>query len=260
MLAFDRSVCGLQQQLFVGCAWMAAGAVGARLCSTVAVPAPAVGAATSIRDHDLLRCASLFLLARTGRSPSRAEPFHVELASVLAVDVQAYGASGRLQVLDVLIARASSFHTGVVSVTAVAADASVRVNYNDGSDETMWCCRGPAQQVLIQQVQAGHQPPHHETTCVNTVDSVSDPSGSVDVELLWWAIRFLHADISRDYTAQRRYLATDASAFGAEGREAVLVANGEDLPEDEKTVYTVPYPITIDADTGAQMLVVSTGS
>ena len=59
-------------------------------------------------------------------------------------------------------------------------------------------------------------------------------------------MRFLHADINRDYAAQRRYLAPDAAAFGAAGREAILAANGETLPEAEKTAYTVPYPITVD--------------
>jgi hypothetical protein len=263
---------GLQQQLLVGCAWMAAGAVGARICgatrrvATAAAPAlaAAVGGGGPIRDHDLLRCASIFLLGRTGRSPSGVELLHVELGSALAADVEAYGACGRRQVLDVLKARASTFPTTILSVTASAPDASVRVDYHDGSGETLCCTRGPKQQVLVRQVLTHREAPEQPTaTATSSASAASAASAEASdrgasrtaagVELLWWALRFLHADISRDYAAQRRYLAPDAAAFGAVGREEILAANGETLPEDEKTVYTVPNPITVDPSAGTHI-------
>ena len=77
------------------------------------------------------------------------------------------------------------------------------------------------------------------------------PSG---VEQLWWAVRFLYADLSRDYAAQRRYLAPEAAAFGAVGREAILAANGEQLAEEEKPIYSVPYPLTVDEGSGTVVL------
>lgn len=269
--ALDQS---LQQQLLVGCAWVAAGAVGARLCgSTTSSPAVAQPSApaTNIRDHELLRCASFFLLARTGRrsgpyestrteqrkTGAGAEVFGAKLTSVLAADVQAYGASGQRDVLAVVKARASSFHTSVLSVTASTVDASVRASYHDGSSETIRCTRGPDQQVLVQQVLTDSELPHHHHSVSTTAAAADDASasslsGNTGVQLLWWAIRFLHADITRDYASQRRYLAHNASAFGAEGVEAIVAANGEDLPEEEKTVYTVPYPIMVDNDSGAR--------
>ena len=258
MAAFDKSSGSLQQQLLVGCAWMAAGAVGARLCgspaSSYAVAQPP--RAADIRDYELLRCASFFLLARTGRSPGGAELFDAELTSVLAADVQAYGASGRQEVVAAVKARANLFHTNVISVTASAVGASVRASYHDGSNETIRCTRGPDQQVLVQSVLTDRELPYRHR-CASTATeggsiNASGSSGNVGVQLLWWAVRFLHADISRNYALQRRYLADSASAFGVEGLEAVLAANGEDLPEEEKTVYTVPYPITVDTDSGAR--------
>lgn len=258
MLAFDRGARAVQQQVLVGCAWMAAGAVGAgwlcgngrhHISATRALDVPVVGSATHVRDHELLRCASFFLLVRTGRSPSGEKVLHDEMSSILAPDVQAYGASGRDQVQVVLRkkARARSFHHTVLSVTASTVDTSVHVRYHDGSAETIYCTRGPDQQTLVQQVLIDREP-----AVSGALDRASSPCASAGVELLWWAMRFLHADISRDYAAQRRYLAPDASAFGAVGREAVLAANGEDLPEEQKSVYTVPYPITVDADNGAR--------
>ena len=213
--------------------------------------------AASIRDHDLLRCASFFLLARTGCSPDGcSELSDAQLSSVLAADVQAYGATGHRQVLDAVKASTGSFHTDVLSITASTIDASVRVHYHDGFEETIWCTRGADQQVLVRQVSTAGVLTGRENSCSATavVDSARDVSGSVGVELLWWAIRFLHADISRDYALQRRYLAPNAAAFGAEGRERVLSANGEGLPEEEKTGYTIPYPITVDSDNCARRL------
>ena len=67
-------------------------------------------------------------------------------------------------------------------------------------------------------------------------------------------MRFLHADLSRDYDAQRRYLASEAAAFGAVGREAILAANGEQLAEEQKPIYSVPYPITVDESSGTVVL------
>ena len=60
--------------------------------------------------------------------------------------------------------------------------------------------------------------------------------------------------MSRDYAAQRRYLAPEAAAFGAVGREAILIANGEQLPEGQKPIYFVPYPITVDEGSGTVVL------
>ena len=74
------------------------------------------------------------------------------------------------------------------------------------------------------------------------------------VEQLWWAVRFLHADLSRDYAAQRRYLAPEAAALGAVGREPILAANGERLAEEDKPVYSVPYPLTVDESSGTVVL------
>jgi hypothetical protein len=161
----------------------------------------------------------------------------------------------------VLKARASTFPTTILSVTASAPDASVRVDYHDGSGETLCCTRGPKQQVLVRQVLTHREAPEQPTaTATSSASAASAASAEASdrgasrtaagVELLWWALRFLHADISRDYAAQRRYLAPDAAAFGAVGREEILAANGETLPEDEKTVYTVPYPITVDPSAG----------
>jgi hypothetical protein len=254
--------------LVSGCAWMAAGAVGARLCASTCRRAsplsPAAQAAAgdppSICGHDLLRCASFFLLARTGRSPDGSElSSDAQLSSVLAADVQAYGVTGRRQVLDAVKASTGSFHTDVLSIAASTIDASVRVHYHDGSEETIRCTRGADQQVLIRQLSTAAVLTDRAHSCSATavVGSARDVSGSVGVEVLWWAIRFLHADISRDYALQRRYLAPNATAFGAEGRERVLSANGEGLPEEEKTGYTVPYPITVDIDNGARLSAVS---
>lgn len=50
------------------------------------------------------------------------------------------------------------------------------------------------------------------------------------------------------YSAQRRWLSDDACAFGERGREAVLAANGEALPPEKKTRYTVPYALSVDVD------------
>ena len=33
-----------------------------------------------------------------------------------------------------------------------------------------------------------------------------------------------------------------------------MEANGESLPEDEKSVYTVPYPLTVDSGSGTVVL------
>jgi hypothetical protein len=190
--ALDQS---LQQQLLVGCAWVAAGAVGARLCgSTTSSPAVAQPSApaTNIRDHELLRCASFFLLARTGRrsgpyestrteqrkTGAGAEVFGAKLTSVLAADVQAYGASGQRDVLAVVKARASSFHTSVLSVTASTVDASVRASYHDGSSETICCTRGPDQQVLVQQVLTDSELPHHHHSVSATAAAADDASAS----------------------------------------------------------------------------------
>jgi hypothetical protein len=40
-----------------------------------------------------------------------------------------------------------------------------------------------------------------------------------DSQVLWWAARFLNADLSRDYAGQQRWLAPGAEAFGARGHE-----------------------------------------
>lgn len=246
---------GMQQRLLVGCAWMAAGAVGARLCgagqrvaaaSSQSAAAAATNSAT-IRDVDLLYCASIFLFSRTGGCLRGLEPPPADVSSLLAVDVQAYGASGRSKVLAALQAKATAFPNTVLSVAASALSASVRVAYHDGSSETICCCRGEEQQVLVRQV-ITHREAQPEGAAAAAAEAEPSSAGATasGVELLWWAMRFLHADINRDYAAQRRYLAPDAAAFGAAGREAILAANGETLPEAEKTAFTVPYPITVD--------------
>ena len=232
---------------------MAAGAVGARVCARRALTtAPAsLAAAPPIRDHDLLRCASIFLLARTNRSPSGVELLHVELGRVLGADIAAYGLAGRREVLALLKARAGTFPTSVLSVTPSALDASVRVDYHDGSGETVRCGRGAKQQVVIERVET-----HREAAAGGAAAAAAAAlgDGPTGVEVLWSAVRFLHADIDRDYAGQRRYLADNAAAFGVTGREEVLAANGEALPEADKTVYTIPYPLTVDEGAGTVVL------
>lgn len=249
----------MQHQLFTACAWMTAGVVGARLCARRALTtAPAAAAAAApaaaplIRDVDLLRCASIFLLARTGRSPSGVELLHVELGKTLGADIEAYGLTGRREVLALLKARATTFPTSVLSVTPCALDASVRVDYHDGSGETVRMGRGVKHQVIIERVET-----HREAVAEGAAAAAAaaeQGGGPTGVEVLWWAVRFLHADIVRDYAGQRRYLADNASAFGVTGREEVLEANGETLPEQDKSVYTIPYPLTVDEGAGTVVL------
>ena len=221
--------------------------------------------APHVRDHDLLRACSIFLLARTGRSPNGPGTAHEpELAAVLAADVAAYGVTGREIVMEVLRARAGTFPTTVLSVTASALDSSVRVDYHDGSGETVRC--GLRNRQSHRRPRSG-APPTRARVVVERVEmhreaaagaagagphghAPGSTAGMTGVEVLWSAVRFLHADLDRDYAAQRRWLADDAAAFGATGREGVLAANGEGLPEADKTVYSIPYPLTVDEGAG----------
>ena len=198
-----------------------------------------------IKDHELLLCGSSFLFWRTGRS-SMERP---DISSLLAEGVCAYGERGRDNVMAYLEARATSFPSSVLSVTASpqSTHAAVLVEYHDGSGETIRCGRDAQKRVVVKHVDTYREPA--------TTSSSSKPSDKpTGVEQLWWAVRFLHADLSRDYAAQRRYLAPEAGAFGAVGREAILTANGEQLSEEQKPIYSVPYPLTVDESSGTVVL------
>jgi hypothetical protein len=139
--------------------------------------------------------------------------------------VRAYGRSGRRELLEMLTENAGSFPTTVLSITAAALEYAVRVDYHDGSGETLRCGRGPGQDVVIALVETHRAAAGGSEAAAEAAEG--QPSG---VEILWWAVRFLHADIARDYAAQRRYLAADAAAFGAVGREACAPCNAPMLP------------------------------
>ena len=197
---------------------------------------------SGIKDHELLLCGSSFLLGRTGRSTIE----RPDIGSLLAEDIRAYGERGRGNVLAYLDARATSFPSSVLSVIARVDHSAVLVENHDGSGETIHCGRDVQQRVVVEQVDT-----HREPTPKSCRPGLDIPSG---VEQLWWAVRFLHADLSRDYAAQRRYLAPEAAAFGAAGREAIVAANGEKLPEGQKPIYSVPYPLTVDESSGTVLL------
>ena len=196
-----------------------------------------------INDHEALLCVSSFLLGRTGNSILE----RPDTSSVLAVGIIAYGERGRENVLPYLTTNAKSFPTTVLSVTA-SPRAAVLVEYQDGSGETIRCGRDAQHRVIVEEIQTHRQA---STTTSSTNTRSDKPTG---VEQLFWAVRFLHADLSRDYAAQRRYLAPDAAAFGAVGREVILAANGERLPEEQKPIYSVPYPLTVDEGSGTVVL------
>ena len=73
------------------------------------------------------------------------------------------------------------------------------------------------------------------------------------VQLLWWAARFLSADLSRDYSGQRRWLSPAASAFGAAGREQILEANWA-AAESGGVRYSLPWPVSVDVEAGQVLL------
>jgi hypothetical protein len=233
-------------------------AAGTGSAEAVTAAAAAAAPPCRLRDHDLLRCATIFLVARTGQGPSGGvEPLDVELGQILGDDVEAYGLRGRREVLALLTLRGRTFPTSVLSVTVSALDGSVRVDYYDGSGETVWCGRSAKHEVIVEMVSTHREAVIGCAAAAAAVASAATQSGGggpTGVQVLWWAVRFLHADIDRNYAAQRRCLADNAAAFGVVGREEILRANGETLPDEEKTVYTIPYPLTVDEDSGTVVL------
>jgi hypothetical protein len=177
---------------------------------------------SSLRDHELLFCVARFLCARDPQD------FPVNC-------------------------------TQIISITATAATSSVLISYDGGGGEIALCERSK-----------GHGDPSTgdvsvaSTTIIRNSVSSQIPAAtethtpvpstlSASTEVLLWAMRFLDADIRRDYSSQRKWLADDAEAFGAKGREAIVKANGEDLPEEETNRYTVQYPVSVDV--GSQCVV-----
>ena len=199
---------------------------------------------SGINDHEALLCVSSFLLGRTGNSILE----RPDTSSVLAVGIIAYGERGRENVLPYLETNAKSFATTVLSVTASPRGA-VLVEYLDGSGETICCGRDAQHRVVVEEIQT-----HRQASTTTRSDAAVRSDKPTGVEQLFWAVRFLHADLSRDYAAQRRYLAPDAAAFGAVGREAIIAANGEHLPDEQKPIYSVPYPLTVDEGSGTVVL------
>ena len=215
------------QQLAIACASVAAaGAASLRVCA-----AGASGSSSRDRrlaDYELLHCASVFLLAR---SPPRAGvDAHARdwIATVLAEGVRASGVRGREAVLRAWQRR--RFPTTVLSITACAADATVKVEYHGGASEVLRCGLPPGggARPCVLEVQ-GDPPPETEGGDGGS-RAEEGLGGASGVEVLYWAVRFLAADCSRDYLFQRRYLAHDACAFGATGRDAILAANGAQPP------------------------------
>lgn len=58
------------------------------------------------------------------------------------------------------------------------------------------------------------------------------------------AARWIHADVTWDFAAQRRLLAADARCFGISGREEIVASSEQAFAT---TAWAIPYAITLDA-------------
>ena len=227
-----------------------------------------------LRDAELLLTAARFLALRTGTDVDG------EHGVVFAATVEAYGLRGADRVRRLLEEHQDIWPRTILSIRACELTASVYIAYPGAEMETLHfaashdgcsalivrvdcsrsdgspCSLRPNKRSARAHWRSGHglvfnQLPTKEAPRQNTASAATRWTG---VECLWWAVRFLHADLTRDYARQRRYLAHDAAAFGARGRNAILEANGEQLPDDQKTGYSVPYPLCVDAKNGTVVL------
>eukprot|EP01047_Picozoa_sp_COSAG01_P056749 COSAG01_NODE_6472_length_3645_cov_2.862662_1_plen_347_part_00 len=254
------------------------------------VPSRRAGLAAPLRDVELLLTTARFLAQRTGVDVAADDPRDDE--PVLAAIAEAYGERGNSAVRRLLEAHRGDWPREVLSICACEASSTVQVNYPGGETETLRFEAAPrgrgAQLTRVEgrcndgspcslrperasrasrgRWVAGRGLVFTPDVCLadsTQADAKAKPppprpppkaTGPAGVECLWWAVRFLHADLTRDYGRQRRYLAHDAAAFGAQGREAVLDANGERSPDDKKTAYAVPYPLSVDGHNGTVVL------
>mmetsp|Transcript_26363 Transcript_26363/g.43798 ORF Transcript_26363/g.43798 Transcript_26363/m.43798 type:complete len:256 (+) Transcript_26363:99-866(+) len=80
------------------------------------------------------------------------------------------------------------------------------------------------------------------TGSVGTVPGVIDATTAQFVKL---AARWIHADVTWNFTEQRAILAENARCFGISGREAII-ASSEGL--FASTAWAIPYAITLDIE------------
>jgi hypothetical protein len=81
---------------------------------------------------------------------------------------------------------------------------------------------------------------HPAVTSIGTVSHVDARTAA----FVQHAARWIHADVTWNFTEQRALLAANARCFGISGREAI-VASGEEA--FATTAWGIPYTITLDA-------------
>jgi hypothetical protein len=141
-------------------------------------------------------------------------------------------------------------------VTVCSANATVRADYRNGDTETFRCVVDPdsdsravkiAATTLLPSCGGVVDPPKSNRTItiptttipiptatpttltadnpplVPVVDQATTHTTTSPCQVLFWAARFLDADLSRNYALQRQLLAVDACAFGTVGPDAIVV-------------------------------------
>jgi len=191
----------------------------------------------ALTDIALLRAASVFLLRRRGLAAVGSDEPNIGVEALLAAEsCRAYGASGRAAVAELIRSRAVDFPSSLVSITANAPGRLVRVDYG-ATMEVMRFGPGGDGQALVREVES-------VGGCEGAASWAGDGQAFTGVELLWWAVRFLVADLAQDYEGQARWLHADALAFGERGREAIVASNRANA--ETGVTYTVSYSVTVD--------------
>lgn len=198
-------------------------------------------------DYTLLYSVALFLVSRCGLVTG-IPAVDADIGVLFAPDVQAYQQDGRRLVQQWIQIHQHDFPSSLISITASAGDNVVRVDYGRAFEifQLEWKAELGSQWPLIHRItgsfaESGAIVPRLLELSPSKLKAL-DPTS---VESLWWAIRFLHADCSQDYVAQASLLTKDAAAFGVIGRHAVVEANRASYAKGIH--YTVPYPVTVDA-------------
>lgn len=200
-----------------------------------------------LTDIGLLRAATVFLLRRRGFAAVGIDEPDIDIETLFAAEsCEAYGASGRSAIGEFIRSHGADFPSSLVSITANAPGRLVRVDYGAAMEVLRFGLGGDGQTVINKvECIGGDEDSGKGPILARLATSwVGDGQSFTGVELLWWAVRFLVADLTQDYEGQARWLHPDAAAFGEQGRDAVVTSNKANA--ETGVTYTVPYPLTVD--------------